>query len=110
MREDTPVKATYMTVSESFVYAQLSVRGEKTDQIGTPFTVKIRREFDRWLTQHDEEIVARTLLALAKPLHVELTAALDNNSTGYVFEDYPGGGWRTWISDAKQLIEGKTNE
>jgi hypothetical protein len=67
-------------------------------------------KFDRWLSARDEEIVARTLLALAKPLHVELTAALDGNATGYVFEEYPGGGWRTWVSDARKLIKGETNE
>lgn len=59
MSEYTPVKATDRTVKESFLYAQVAVSGEKTDQIGTPLTVEITKEFDRWLAQHDAEVAAK---------------------------------------------------
>lgn len=54
-------------------------------------------EFDRWLTKHDAELVARTLAA---------------QSTGGVCKVFDAGlAWQDWVEDAGALINGEeTNE
>jgi hypothetical protein len=44
-----PVLVTDASVRECVIYANLELRGENVDQIGTPLTVEILAEFDRWL-------------------------------------------------------------
>jgi hypothetical protein len=43
--------ASDLTVQQSFIYAQLALRGEDTNQIGTELSVAISAEFDRWLNE-----------------------------------------------------------
>ena len=53
------------------------------------------REFDRWLAEHDAEVVARTLAA---------------SSTGGVCQVFDVDlEWRWWVKDAEALIKGENN-
>lgn len=45
------VKVTTASVRECVMYANLLLRGENTNQIGTALTVAISNEFDRWLAK-----------------------------------------------------------
>ena len=57
---DQVLEPTDASVRESFMYAQLAVRGLDTNAIGTPLTVKLSAAFDGWLAAHDAEITATT--------------------------------------------------
>ena len=57
------------------------------------FVADNRKQFDRWLAQHDEEIVARALAA---------------QSAGGVCQVFDADlAWEGWVGDAKALIEGE---
>ena len=56
-----PVKVTDASVRECVLYANLHLRGEDTNQIGTPMTVEISGAFDRWLAEHDAKVRAEAL-------------------------------------------------
>ncbi len=44
-----PVRVTDASVRECVMYANLLLRGEDTNQIGTKLTVEISEAYDRWL-------------------------------------------------------------
>jgi len=56
---DEVLEPTDMSVRQSFMYAQLAVRGLNTNMIGTELTVKLSTAFDRWLAAHDREVAAK---------------------------------------------------
>lgn len=62
-----PVAVSDASVRECVMYANLVLRGENSDQIGTPLTVAISTEFDRWLTGHDAEVTAAALASTPSP-------------------------------------------
>lgn len=74
--------------------------GNPEQVLYTPTTEEVRQlapltdeEFDRWLAEHDREIVARTLAA---------------QSTGGVCQvSDPDLEWRGWVEEATLLIKGE---
>lgn len=49
---------TDASLRESFMYAQLVVRGLDTNMIGTPLTVELSKAFDAYFAAHDKNVRA----------------------------------------------------
>ena len=49
-------KVTDEILRETYMYGQLHVRGEDTNQFGTPLTVSLSQGFDRWVAERDSEV------------------------------------------------------
>lgn len=50
---------TDAAIRESFLYAQLHLRGHDTNEFATGVTVALNGAFDRWLAAHDREVAER---------------------------------------------------
>ena len=64
-------KVTDASLRQSFMYAQLAVRGLDTNMIGTSLTVELSKAFDAYFAAHDAEVAAKAWDEGAKHVYAE---------------------------------------
>jgi Mg/Co/Ni transporter MgtE len=67
---------------------------------------EMAKEFDRWLRQHEAEMVARTLNAVSAYLYeADLIEAVSQGRVSLIFNELTDDEWLDWLDDAESLIK-----